>query len=110
MPVLEGHDVYLRVIEMTFVRPPYLLDFGKATLDHPPSYLCDEQDKRRFESLGRSEFGDQWPQVNAVLFTLKSSYGIYYLDPRPQNICLGLPDSENDDWMKEPPIDYTEYE
>lgn len=110
VPMLEDFDAELLVIEMTFVRAPYLLDFGKATLDHPPDYLRDELDQRRFDSIGASEFGDKWPQVNALLYTLKNRYGIYYLDPRPQNICLDEPTSEDENWMREPPLDYSQYE
>lgn len=110
VPMLEDFDAGLRVIEMTFVRPPYLLDFGKASLDRPPDYLRDERDQRRFDSQGKSEFGDKWPEVNAILYTLKTSYGIYYLDPRPQNICFDEPDFDDDHWMQEPPIDYSEYD
>jgi hypothetical protein len=48
--------------------------------------------------------------VNSALYALRSRYGIYYLDPRPQNICLDEADTDADDWMREPPIDYGEYE
>ena len=109
VPVLEDYDEGLMVIEITFVQPPYLLDFGKATLDSPPPYLRDPEDRRRFESQWRAEFGDRWPDVNAVLNTLATKYGIYYLDPRCQNICFG-DDDDNDYWLKEPPLDYLEYE
>lgn len=109
VPVLEDFEEITRTIEITFVQPPYILDFGKASLDHPPSYLLDPQDLRRFQSQWKSEFGDRWPEVNAILYTLQSRFGIYYLDPRPQNICFADPD-EDDDWQKEPPIDYSEYE
>jgi hypothetical protein len=91
------------------VQPPYLLDFGKAALNRPPDYLQDPKDLRRFQSQWNSEFGDRWPEVNAILYTLQSKFGIYYLDPRPQNICFDDPESETDDWLKEPPIDYGEY-
>ncbi len=111
VPVLEGYDRELRVIEITFVQSPYLLDFGKATLDHPPRYLQDESDLRRIQSQHVSEFGDRWPQVNALLHTLETKYGIFYLDARRANISFGDEhDTDNDDWMNEPLIDYSDYE
>ena len=110
VPVLEGFEHSLQVIEITFVQPPYLLDFGKATLDDPPEYLRDPQDLHRFQSQWKAEFGNRWPDVNALLYTLETKYGIFYLDPRPQNICFNDPEDDMDDWMKEPPIDYSEYE
>lgn len=108
VPVLEGHDKGLQVIEITFVQPPYLLDFGKASLDIPPPYLSE--DRKRFRSQYAAEFGERWSDVSAVLHVLEANYGIYYLDPRPQNICFDDPESDDDDWIKEPPIDYSEYE
>lgn len=111
VPVLEDYDAELRVIEMTFVQAPYLLDFGKATVDAPPSHLLDPRDARRFEAEWRSEFGSRFPEVNAVLYVLQSKYGIYYLDPKPANIKLDAEgDEDDDDWMKEPPIDYSSYD
>lgn len=109
VPILEHSDASLSVIEMTFVQPPFLLDFGKATLDEPPAYLRDAGDLKRFQAQWKSEFGERWPDVNAILYTLETQYGIYYLDPRPQNINFG-DDPDNDDWLKEPGIDYTEYD
>lgn len=110
VPMLEDHQESFRVVEMTFVQPPFILDFGKASLDQPPDYLLDPQDLNRFQSQWKAEFGDRWPDVNAILYTLKSKYGIYYLDPKPQNICFGDSEAEGDDWLKEPPLDYDEYE
>lgn len=109
VPVLEGFDDHLRVIEISFVQPPYLLDFGKACLDEPPRYFQDEKQLAIFRAQWQAEFGTRWPDVNAVLYTLQEKYGIYYLDPRPANINFGDHD-EDDDWLKEPTIDYTDYE
>ena len=42
IPILEGSDSEGRVIEMTIVEPPYLLDFGKVYVDEPPPYRLYE--------------------------------------------------------------------
>ncbi|WP_145244970.1 hypothetical protein [Aeoliella mucimassa] len=110
VPVLEDFDDQLWVIEITFVQAPYLLDFGKATLDAPPPYLVDPQDQRRFQAEWRTEFGSRWTEVNAILHILQSKYGIYYLDPKVANIRLSAEEDDDEDWLKEPEIDYTEYD
>ena len=94
VPILEGWDDTLLVIEMTIVQPPYLLDFGKVYLDNPPTYLYDEQMIANATAEWRERFGRRWTKVNSAVGMLKK-YGIYYFDPRPGNICFG--DEDNDD-------------
>jgi hypothetical protein len=88
VPTLEGYDDGLWVIEMSIVQPPYLLDFAKVYLDHPPSYLYDEQMMANIIAEWRERFGRRWTRVNSAIAQLKK-YGIYYFDPRPGNICYG---------------------
>ena len=38
VPQLIGHDAHLLVIEMSIVKPPYVLDFGKVYLDRQPDF------------------------------------------------------------------------
>jgi len=108
IPVLEGWDTGLQVIEITFVRPPYFLDFGKVHIDHAPDGYYDSQFYSNALAGWRDLFGDRWKDVAAVLGVLKSKFGIYYMDPRPGNINFG--DEDGDDWMAEPGIDYRDYE
>lgn len=86
VPSLVDFDADLLIVEMTLVTPPFLLDFGKAHLDHPPDYtpevLAD------WESERRELFGDRWPQVQEALGWLQS-YGIHYYDAKPGNITFG---------------------
>jgi hypothetical protein len=88
IPYLEGHDSALQVIEMTFVRPPYFLDFGKVRLDRPPEYFYDPQLIANTMHEWRDKFGDRWKEVASALEYLKREFGIYYMDPRPGNITL----------------------
>jgi hypothetical protein len=78
----------LQVIEMTFVTPPFLLDFGKTYLDFPPDFspevLADwERERRSLFEPG------QWDIVQAVLAEL-ASIGIHYYDAKPGNITFAI--------------------
>ncbi len=109
VPVLEGFDDELNVIEITFVQPPYLLDFGKVRLDQSPGDLYDAQKLASAHHEWRYLFGKRWDDVNLVLYQLSHRFGIHYLDPRPGNINFG-DDDDDDDWLAEPGINYSEYE
>lgn len=86
VPQLVDCDDELNALEMTIVRPPYLLDFGKAWLDRPPNY--SREDKAMWESQHREWWGDDWPRVALILWILSEKYGIYYNDPKPGNLVL----------------------
>jgi hypothetical protein len=70
VPVLLHYDATHRLIEMSTVRPPFLLDFAGATLDDA------------------SDFGDDFPVARDVFWVLVSKYGIYYWDLKPRNLCF----------------------
>lgn len=99
VPVLEGFDDSLMVIEISIVEPPYLLDFGKVYIDDPPPYYNDAQLMANAHAEWRGWFGKHWIRVAGVLRLLQK-YGIYYMDPRPSNICTGdeNEDDESVDW------------
>jgi len=88
IPVLEGFDDTLLIIEMTIVQPPYLLDFGKVYLDAPPPYWDDRKLRANAYQEWRERFDSRWEDVACVLGILEK-YGIYYVDPRPGNIDVG---------------------
>jgi hypothetical protein len=71
-------------IEMGFVSPPYILDFGKAYLADPkfPDHVVEEWNERM-------EFwwGDEVKRVRLALFALRQ-YGIWYYDAKPGNVML----------------------
>lgn len=87
LPELRGHSDDLQVIEMSIVRPPYLLDFGKVYLDHPPPYFEDYEVIANWRAECEELFEGRWPEVNHILSELQK-YGIYYVDPKPANIRL----------------------
>lgn len=83
VPFLEGLDDKLLAIEMTIVDPPYLLDFGKVTIDRPPVYFGDRQLMKNAYAEWRERFGRDWHAVASALGYLQTTLGIYYMDPRP---------------------------
>lgn len=110
VPVLEGFDSRLLVLELSFVTPPFLLDFGKVNLDRPASDFYDKQQLAEANSRWKSLFDDKWDDVSVALYILWEKYGIYYVDPRPGNINCGKEGDGHGDWEKEPEIDYESYE
>ncbi len=84
VPQLVQCDDTRKVIEMTIVFPPSVIDFAKSYVDHPPDFsaevLADWEDATAelFEPA-------QWPTVQSILASLRSM-GIHYFDARPWNI------------------------
>lgn len=107
VPVLEGHDEELKVIEISVVEPPYFLDFGKVYLDRPPPYFYDPQKMSNARDQWRELFGKRWPEVCSALFQLRSRFGIHYVDPRPGNINFGDEDETDED---DSPLNYSDYD
>ena len=86
IPSLVGYDDELMIIEMDMMqRPPYIIDFAKVRIDHPPDF--SDETLADMHARGVEEFGDHWPEVQSLMATLES-YQIYYLDPRPSNITF----------------------
>lgn len=83
VPTLRRYDDALGVIEMTIVRPPFVLDFASAQLDEPydfpPDILAEWYEKKR------RDFGPHWGRAVAVLRELERM-GIYMVDVHPGNI------------------------
>jgi len=86
VPELIDHDDRLEIIEMSIVKPPYVLDFAKAQLDVPPDFP-DYVMAERYEHWGEM-FGDRWPKVLSIMNQLQRRCGIYMLDPNPRNIAF----------------------
>lgn len=83
VPVLLGHDDDLLAIEMTMVRPPFVLDFGGAYLDRRPDYTPEVW--RDWREQKSEEFDDDWPAVEELLLEFES-FGIFIADVNPGNI------------------------
>ena len=82
IPRLIGFDDSLLVVEMDWVRPPFLLDFGKAHVDFAPDFSAEVW--REWQAQRKELFGTRWPIVLKLTSALKQ-YGIYYYDVTPGN-------------------------
>ena len=86
VPELIAFDDERRVIEMTVVARPFVLDFGSAYLDYPPDFSDEVLADWRVEK--QEQFEARWPEVQAILRFLEG-YGIFMVDVHPGNISFG---------------------
>jgi hypothetical protein len=75
----------LRVIEMTIVTRPFVLDFAGAYLDAPPNFTNEIW--ADWEEQKRDQFDVRWSQVQAILSALEEM-DIYMVDVSPSNIAF----------------------
>ena len=72
------------LIEMSWVRPPFILDFAGAQLDRPfdyPPEIWEHWIQQRAE-----ESGHRWPKVLSLMLIFQRQLGIYHDDISPRNI------------------------
>lgn len=84
-PQLIRSDETLRVIEMSIVTRPFVLDFAGAYLDVPPVF--PDETWTDWEAQKRDQFEVRWPKVQAVLAALEE-LGIHMVDVSPSNIAF----------------------
>lgn len=85
VPQLIHADNVLRVIEMTIVTRPFVLDFAGAYLDAPPGF--SDEIWIEWEIQKSEQFGERWPQVRSILAALEE-LDIHMLDVSPSNIAF----------------------
>lgn len=85
VPQLVRHDDHFRVIEMSIVVRPFVLDFAGAYLGAPPDF--PEEVWQEWEEEKAEQFEVRWPKVRAVLATLEE-WDIHMVDVSPSNIAL----------------------
>lgn len=85
VPQLVGGDAELRILEMTIVERPFVLDFAGAHLDARPEF--PEEVWADWEAEKREQFEGRWPRVQRVLDAFEA-FGIYLLDVSPANIAF----------------------
>jgi hypothetical protein len=83
VPQLLAWDDQLLALEITVVKPPYVLDFAGAWLDFPPHF--SEEIWADWERKNEEQFGDDWPMAQRILAELED-LAIHMLDPSPSNI------------------------
>ncbi len=85
VPQLVRADDELRVIEMSIVTRPFVLDFAGAHLDRPSDF--PKEIWAEWEAEKREQFGAHWPAAQRILAALEE-HGIYMLDVSPGNIAF----------------------
>jgi hypothetical protein len=83
VPQLIRADDDLRVIEMTIVTRPFVLDFAGAYLDARPQF--SEEIWTEWELQKREQFGDDWRIVEKVMGAFEE-LDIYLVDVSPSNV------------------------
>ena len=87
--LLRGDDEFW-VIEMSWVTPPFVLDFACAYLDREPPYANDPEVMGPWLAEKREQFGDDWSEVRAVIAEFRRM-GIHLSDIKPGNIQFKQP-------------------
>jgi len=85
VPQFIRADDELRIIEMTIVTRPFVLDFAGAWLDAPPQF--SDEIWAEWELQKRDQFENHWLEVKAVLAALEE-WDIYMVDVSPSNIAF----------------------
>jgi hypothetical protein len=87
IPSLVRYDDQLLAIEMTIVKPPFLLDFAAAySLDEYGHFEFSQEVIDERESHWAEVFGDRWPQVQTLCNAFTRENGLILLDLSPNNI------------------------
>ena len=85
VPQFLQADDELRVIEMTIVTRPFVLDFAGAYLDVPPDF--PDESWAEWETRLGQQFEARWPTVEKVLAALEE-LAIHMVDVSPSNIAF----------------------
>jgi hypothetical protein len=85
VPQLVRWDDELRIVEMSIVTRPFVLDFAGAYLFAPPEFseeIWDEWLRQK-----REQFGNRWEKVQEVLGFLET-LDIHMVDVSPSNVAF----------------------
>jgi hypothetical protein len=85
VPRLINFDDDLWIVEMGVVKPPYVVDFAGAYLDHPPPFSEDELSEWEADRI--ELFGDDWDQVKLVMAAFRR-IKVYLNDVKPGNVTV----------------------
>jgi len=85
VPEMTDFDDNLRILEMTIVKRPFVLDFAAAYLDQRPEFPPEIWTE--WEAEKREQFEDRWPIVQRILDSFEE-VGIYLTDVSPANIAF----------------------
>ncbi len=85
VPQLYQTDDNLKVIEMSIVTRPFVLDFAGAYLDALPEF--PEEKWAEWEAEKREQFDERWPMIINVINALEE-LDVYMVDVSPSNIAF----------------------
>jgi hypothetical protein len=85
VPEMADFDHNLRILEMTIVKRPFVLDFAAAYLDRRPEF--PPQIWAEWEAEKREQFEGRWPIVQQILDSFEE-IGMYLMDVSPANIAF----------------------
>lgn len=85
VPQVLAFDDELRVLEMTIVTRPFVLDFAGAYLESPPDFSDEVWDE--WIEQKRDQFGQRWNKVQEILDALQELH-IHMVDVSPSNIAF----------------------
>jgi hypothetical protein len=85
IPAYLNHDDAWFAVEMTIVRPPYLLDFAGALLDEPFDFHDEAWEAWEMDRM--EKFEERWSEVKKVMRELEY-HGIFLSDLHPGNIAF----------------------
>jgi len=94
IPVFRQYDDQLLIIEMSVVKPPYLIDFGKATIGKGQDW-SDEHMAYWWEQV-EDKFENDFAVASQIFEQLVRRTNIYQWDLNPSNLNFG-PISNNDE-------------
>jgi len=86
IPVLKAFDNTLLCIEMSIVKPPFIVDFAGAYLDDLPEHLFDSNQQAEWQKERLDRFEENTNQVNELLAELEVRYKIFFTDVHPGNV------------------------
>ena len=84
IPWLMSWHNGIRAIEMTLVRPPFIVDFASAILDE--DWRDDDQLEQQLRERVEELFDERALDVFSALERLATLHGVHLLDAHPANI------------------------
>lgn len=85
VPQLIFADNELKIIEITIVTRPFVLDFAGSFLDARPEF--SEEIWADWQAQKRDQFGKRWSVVEGVMDAFEE-FGVYLVDISPSNIAF----------------------
>lgn len=84
VPRLYGcHEEHL-ILELSWVSPPFVLDFAGSQLDIPFDF--EQEVWEMWYEQRQEEYGERWPKVLALIDAFERRFGIYLDDISPRNV------------------------